>query len=255
MGKPATRFVVKRLNWAQLYSGEMRRRPGEVALASFDAREPADAECAKREAAFREAVNPFACGAAVHYWTHLDEPRLRDWLMDHGIDPPEPKKGKTDWAAWWKKGHKALGAEKRAAVWEVLDKVRFFAVREEPACPVGYAVVQVNWEYNDEFYDANAEEGEVMRVFRSRERAQADCDDSNDIARDIWADALADTLEEIDEYVDEDSDFAMFDMQSRLRRRLGLRPGDELPKGAGTFRTTDGVPFYEVIEVPLEGLE
>lgn len=255
MGKPATRFVVKRLNWAQRYTGDMRRRPGEVALMSFDAREAADAECARREAEFREAVNPFACGTAVHYWTHLDEPRLRDWLMDHGIDPPEPKKGKTEWAAWWKKNHKALGADKQAAVWEVLDKVRFFAVREEPATPVGYAVVQINWEYNDEFYDANAEEGEVIRVFRSRERAQSECDDSNDIARDIWHDALATTIAEIAEHVDDDSNFALFDMESRLRRQQGLRPGDTLKKGEGMFRTTAGVPFYEVIEVSLEGLK
>lgn len=256
MGKPATRFVVKRLNWAEDYGGKLRRQPGEVALASFDARDAADAECATREAHFRAAVNPFECGPAVHYWTHLDEPRLRDWLMDHGIDPPAAKSdGAANWPAWWKKNQKALGAAGRAAVWEALDKVRFFAVREEPAKPVGYAVVQINWEYNDEFYDAHAEQGEVLRVFRTRERAQAECDDSNDIARDAWADVIEDALEEIDEQLDGDSDFAMFDMRARLRRRRGLRPTDKLKRGEGQFRNTDGVPFYEVIEVELEGLE
>ena len=41
----------------------------------------------------------------------------------------------------------------------------------------------------------------------------------------------------------------------RLRRRRGLLPGEKLRTGEGIFRTTAGVPFYEVIEVSLEGLE
>ena len=117
MAEPQTRFVLKRLNWTDHYGGRRTRQPGEVALASFATFEEADAEWTKREADARKRINPFACGTAVHYWTYLDEPRLRDWLMDHGIDPPEAKKGgTTDWAAWWKTNHKKLGAEKRAAV-------------------------------------------------------------------------------------------------------------------------------------------
>ncbi|MBN9122294.1 MAG: hypothetical protein J0I06_24670 [Planctomycetes bacterium] len=253
MAKPATRFVVKRLNWMEWHSGRMARRPGEVAVASFATFDEAEAERARREGEYRERANPFECGRAVRNWTHLDEPRLRDWLMDHGVDPPEPKKdGAADWSAWWKQNQKKLGAEKRAAVWEALDKVRFFTVREEPARPVGYAVVVVNWEYNDEFYDANTEQGEVIRVFRTRERAEAECADNNDIARDVWAEALGDAEIELD---DEDEEFAMFDMRDRLRRRRGLLPGEKLKEGEGLFRTTANVPFYEVIEVSLEGLE
>ncbi len=256
MAEPATRFVVKRLNWAEQYGGKLLRRPGEVAVVSFATRDEADAECATREADCRKRVNPFVCGSAVHCWTHLDEPRLRDWLMDHGINPPKARKaGTANWAAWWKKNQKVLDDEKRAAVWEVLDKVRFFTVREEPAHPVGYAVVMVNWQYNDEYYNANADEGEVIQVFRTRERAEAECDDQNDIARDLWGDALAETIAEIDEQLDGDGDFAMFDMQDRLRQRRGLLPGEKLKKGEGLFKTTAGVPFYEVIEVSLEGLE
>lgn len=253
MGKSTTRFVVKRLNWAESYSGKLTRRPGEVAVLSFGTREAADAECAKREAEFRAAVNPFECGPAVHYWSHLDEPRLRDWLMDRGITPPDAKGKETNWSAWWKKNRKAFSDEQKTAVWEALDKVRFFAVREEPARAVGYAVVQINWEYNDEFYDAHAEQGEVLQVFRTRERAQADCDESNFIARDAWSDSIDSALEEI--ALDDEDEFSMFDMQDRLRRRRGMLPGAKLKKGEGRFRNTDGVPFYEVIEVELEGLE
>ena len=250
MAEPALRFVVKRLNWAERYGGKLFRRPGEVAVVSFATFEEADAERAKREDAYRTRVNPFECGGAVQYWTHLDEPRLRDWLMDHGIDPPSAKKdGTANWSAWWKKNQQALGAEKRAAVWEVLDKVRFFAVREEVVRPVGYAVVMINWEYNDETYDANIEEGEVMQVFRTRERAEEECEQMNDMTRDIWSG-------EVDDDVDEDDlEFGLFDMQYRLRRRRGLLPGEKLKKGEGVFNTAASALFYEVIEVSLEGLE
>jgi hypothetical protein len=253
MTAPGTRFVVKRFNWSERYNGRIRQ-PGEVAVASFATFEEADAERAKREEAVRTRINPFECGPAVQYRTHLDEPRLRDWLMDHGVTPPDPKAdGTTDWVGWWQKGQKKLGAEKRAAVWEALDKVRFFTVREEPVRPVGYAVVMVNWEYNDEFYDAHPEQGEVIQVFRTRERAEAECAEQNDMARDTWADALeADEIELDDE--DDEDEYAMFDMRDRIQRRRGLLPDEKLKKGEGLFRTTTGVPFYEVIEVALEGL-
>ena len=144
-------------------------------------------------------------------------------------------------------------AEKRAAVWEVLDKVRFFAVREEPVRPVGYAVVEINWEYNDEYYDADAEGGRLLKVYRSRERAEAECAARNEEARGVW-DFMDDTPVEYDDEGD-DFEFLAFDMEDRLRRRRGLLGNEKLKKGEGTFRNTDGVPFFEVIEVELEGLE
>lgn len=242
-----TRFVLKRLNWREHYGGELSREPGEVALASFDTFEAADAERAKREEARRKGLNPFECGAAVQYWSHLDEPRLRDWLNDRGIDPPA--KGAA-WADWWDKHHKKLSDTQRQAVWEALDKVQFFAVREEPARAVGYAVVGINWEYNDENYTAGAQGGDVVEVYRTRERAEEQCAAMNEDARDIWGG-------EIDEEDEEsfDDDMPMFDMEERVRRRRGLMAGDKLPKGEGTFNRIAEAPFYEVIEIALEGLE
>ena len=38
-------------------------------------------------------------------------------------------------------------------------------------------------------------------------------------------------------------------------RRRGLTGGQKLKKGEGRYRNTAGVPFFEVIEVELEGLE
>jgi hypothetical protein len=258
MAELGTRFVVKRLKWAEHYGGKRTRQPGEVAVKSFASFEEAEAERAKREEEYRKAVNPFDCGTAVHYWSHLDEPRLRDWLMDHGIDPPKPNKdGTTNWSDWWKKNQKKLGPERRAAVWEALDKVRFFAVREEPARPVGYAVVMVNWEYNDEYYDADPEGGALVQVYRSRERAEAECARQNGEARGDWSfvDEMMGEVE--DEELDDDEEFveAAFDMRERLCRRRGLVGDQKLAKGEGVFRSTAGVPFFEVIEVELEGLE
>lgn len=252
MGQPTTRFVVKRLNWVEEYRGQRSRRPGEVAVASFGTFEEADADRARRESERRDRVNPFECGTAVQYWTHLDEPRLRDWLMDHGIEPPKAKKGgPTNWPAWWKKHQKLLGAEKRASVWEALDKVRFFAVREEPVRPVGYAVVEINWEYNDTYYNADPEGGQLMTVYRTRERAEAVCAARNEETRGDWdfMDDLADDFES------DGHSFVSFDMEDRVRRRRGLLGNEKLKKGEGTFRDTKGAPFFEVIEVELEGLE
>jgi hypothetical protein len=254
MAESGTRFVVKRLKWAEQYDGKRTRQPGEVAVVSFPTFEEADAERAKREEEYRKSVNPFDCGPAVHYWSHLDEPRLRDWLMDHGITPPEPKKdGTTNWSDWWKKNQKKLGPEKRAAVWEILDKVRFFAVREEPVRPVGYAVIEINWEYNDEYFSADPEGGRLVKVYRNRERAEAESAARNEEARHHRGE-----VEDMFEYEDDDDeDFvdAAFDMEDRLIRRRGLIGDQKLKKGEGRYRNTNGVPFFEVTEVELEGLE
>jgi hypothetical protein len=250
--EPAVRYVVSRYRWWWWkWKAQYRRMPGAVAVASFATFAEADAERARREAESRAKVNPFTCGGAVHHWTHLDEPRLRDWLMDHGIDPPAAKNGTTDWAEWWKKNNKKLGAEKCAAVWEVLDKVRFYTVREQPVRPVGYAVVGVNWEYNDEYYDAHPESAHLVKVYRSRDRAEAECARQNEEARAEWAFMGEGEVEDFDP----ERGNPAFDMHDWLCRRRGLMGRADLKRGEGRYPTTAGVPFFEVIEVELEGLE
>ncbi|MCI0704223.1 MAG: hypothetical protein L0241_24460 [Planctomycetia bacterium] len=258
MAEPGTRFVLKRLNWYEHYDGGMVREGGEVSLSSFATFEEAEAERGKREEEIRKTINPFDCGKAVHYWSHLDEPRLRDWLMDHGIDPPSAgKNGKTNWAEWWKKTGKKLSSDKQLLVWEALDKVRFFVVREEPVRKVGYAVLGINWEYNDEFYDANSEGGHLVKVYRSRARAEEECAALNAEARDDWGFVDEFAEEYADEMEDDESeyDMAMFDMRDRLRRKRGLTSNQKLKKGEGLYNSIARVPFYEVIEVELEGIE
>jgi hypothetical protein len=248
---PATRFVVRRLRWYPGYGGGLTRLPGDTAVASFATNDEAVIDARRREEEARKQVNPFACGSALHYLTHLDEPRLRDWLMDAGIEPPEPKKdGKTNWAEWWKKQHRKLSAEQRAAVWEALDMVRFFTVAAEPARPVGYAVVQIGWSYNDEYYDADPEGGKLLKVFRSRQHAEEECERQNVRERASWGDIVGEFGTNVEE-----SDYGMFDMRDRIAFREGVLDAKQSRYGRSVFPHAAGVPFFEVVEVELEGLQ
>ncbi|HEY1191193.1 MAG TPA: hypothetical protein VGE74_26395 [Gemmata sp.] len=214
----------------------LRRSHGLARVSSFASFEEADAERSRLESLVRARVNPFQCGAAVHFWTHLGEPQLRDWLMDHGIEPPAVKKdGTTDWAAWWAAEHKRLGEEKRAAVWEALDKVRFYSVAARPARSVVYAVVKVGWEYNDERHVSYGDGGEVQTMYRRRASAEAACARLNVTERARWGDG------------------GMFDIQYRVeaRRDLFAEPSDNEGRREQLL-SPEEVPFYEVIELELE---
>jgi hypothetical protein len=258
---PQMRFVVKRLNWVRSYQGILKREPGEVRVASFATFDEANEDRNKRELQVRQNRNPFHCGNGVHMWTHLDELRLRDWLMDRGIDVPMPNnKNVIDWGTWWQKSGKKLTAEHKAIVWEALDKLRFFTVREEPVRPVGYAVLEVNWEYNDEYFDADSEGGNLVKVFRSRERAEAECANRNTVARRQWggfgrqfAELYANDESDDEEF--DPNDLPVFDMRKRLARKRGFGDDSTLKPREGYYASTAGVPFFEVIEVELEGLE
>ena len=229
MGKPATRFVVSRLRWWRDYTKNYRRSPGQVA---------ADADSWSREYRALAWVNPFTCGEAVHHWSSLDEPRLRDWLMDRGVTPPDAKAdGKTDWAAWWEMGRKKLSEEKRAAVWEALDKVRFYAVAERPVRSVVYAVVKIDWEYNDQWQVSYGDGGEVQTVYRRRASAEAACERLNAAERAAWR------------------GIDMFDVGFRLEARRDLF-AEPPPAGERGHRehilSHNEAPFYEVLELELE---
>jgi hypothetical protein len=51
---------------------------------------------------------------------------------------------------------------------------------------VAYAVVAVQWNYNDEWYYPGSEGGHVRVAYRSRERAAAECERLNAQARAQW---------------------------------------------------------------------
>jgi hypothetical protein len=103
-------FVVERLNWRpcegpvlSVLQGRRKvagwaRLPGSERVACFDDADKADADCCRREEEFRREVNPFSFDTALCYLTSLDEGRLRDWLLDAGLTPPQAS-GQAAWRA------------------------------------------------------------------------------------------------------------------------------------------------------------
>ena len=78
----------------------------------------------------------------------------------------------------WETEHKTLDeAVLRRGVRAVFaDPAKgFYTVAERPVRPVGYAVIEVEWRYNDEWYYPPTEGGRAVRVFRSRDRAEEEC--------------------------------------------------------------------------------
>jgi hypothetical protein len=156
--------------------------------------------------------------------------------MDHGIDPPEAKKDGTDWRGWWQQVRPTLGSEKETLVWEALDKLRFYNVTERPVRPVVFAVVKIEWHYNDEWNDTYSDGGEIQTVYRRRERATEECERLNAAERNRWGGG-------------------QFDLKYRLEKRQDLlaEPPIDTNDYGENLLSHDEAPFYEVIEVELEG--
>jgi hypothetical protein len=168
-------FVVERINWAP--KGDRRKSflllPGATRVACFDDADAAEADCRRREAEARAAANPFAYGGpALHYQTSFDEGRLRDWLLDAGLEPPG--KGGAAWRAWWDRHSPSMTELQRARVWQALDKIRFFRVVEGSARVV-FVVVEVHWAYNDQEFYRGADAVAPVQAYTSRDKAEAVC--------------------------------------------------------------------------------
>jgi hypothetical protein len=258
-----THFVVERLNWRRGRGDTFYRYPGQTRVASFATAAEAEAFRRAEEAKARNAVNPFAGTLAPPTdQTSMPEGVLCDWLLDHGIDPPaaDKKSGKRDWAKWWEKQSPRWTDAKRAAVWEPLDRVRFFRVSERPRRPLAYAVVQVVWGYNDEWFYPGAEGGQVQTLYRTRARAEAEAQRRNAEERENWAGVLGSD----DSPGYDPAGLNQFELEGRLlpgQDPFGpdpkpARAGEEDKEGDELFTfAPDEVPFYEVVEVELEGAE
>lgn len=177
-----------------------------------------------------------------------------DWLTDHGIESPKATKKKgRDWEAWWQKIAKKWNDEQRAAVWDRLDRVTFYRVSERPKRPVVYAVVEVIWGYNDEWFYPGSEGGETQTVYRSREKAEKEAARLNKDEREEWTEAIQDHGLGY-----EPAGLNQFDIEERLLP--GQDPFD--PPMESSFIDTEGdefhtltpdqVAFYEVVELELE---
>jgi hypothetical protein len=241
------RYVVHRLNWRRTPAGFVRL-PGEIPVASFDTFEAAEAERRAREQTAQKAVNPFAAGLAPYEQTSMPPGVFRDWLLDAGIDPPQRFNDPSAWGKWWDAEAPGWTADQTATVWEALDKARFFRVVERPKRAVGYAVVEVVWGYNDEWYYSDGEGGTLIAVYRNRKRAEAVCAERNEQARREWADMVGEGPD--DEY----GGFEVADREEASADPFADADGRPSDEDEGEdLRKTSEVPFYEVIEVELEG--
>lgn len=173
-----TRFAVYRTHWTQ-DDQFLRRSPRADRVADFPTLLAAAADRGRREADARAAAgNPFRHGGpSLFYQTSLPGPVLYDWVLDRGIDPPAagPDAPHAAWVEWWDGFGHHLTPDQQAGVWEALDKLRFFDVREVSSAKL-YVVVEINWTWNDQPYlDADSEGGTAVAAYRDRTKAEARC--------------------------------------------------------------------------------
>lgn len=177
-------WIVRRFNWKCCHDGkQLRQAPGEHRVAWFGTEADAVAECRRREQSVRERVNPFHCGPAFHYLSTFPEYAFRDWLLDADITPPDGT-GLNAWADWWE--WPPFGPSARAKVWEGLNRVRFHDVIARRPSEVAYAVVQVLWDYLDDFFSPGDEGGRVTTIYRTRQRAEEEAAKLSETARQRW---------------------------------------------------------------------
>ncbi|MBY0460728.1 MAG: hypothetical protein K2V38_25700 [Gemmataceae bacterium] len=240
-------YAIRRLNWRRTHYGIVRM-PGFTPFGTMPTIEEAEEDCGRREAEVRARVgNPFICGPTHAARSRLPEPIFEDWLRDAGIEPRQP--GQTqpvNWVGWWPQAHKGLSAEQVAHVWAGLDRVRFFEVVARPENRIGYAVVRIEWEYNDNWMEPGDEGGTPLRVFRR------------------WT--AAEEYRQVLEGFEHRWRAPQPDSESGGRRYETTRWTDEdsWPLGApreglmhyqyATFAHGGEAPFYEVVEIELPDL-
>lgn len=170
------RYTVRRVGWFQPPHGDpyTRRLPNAEPVAQFDTFDGAEAHRRELEAAARAGENPFRFGgASVFFQSSLDGPRLHDWLMDAGIDPPASELRHGDWRAWWDAFAHTWNRDQLAHAWAAFDKVRFFDIAEQPT-DAAHLLLLISWSRDGTSVLAAATEGgQVIGAFRSAESAEA----------------------------------------------------------------------------------
>ena len=149
-------------------------------VATFAHYEGALADCRRREEETRWPTNPFRYGHTMFYRSSLDAPRLHDWLLDHGIEPPvrtdERDPTPLEWEEWWSQNIGTFSDTENAAVWEAINKVRFFDVVDEPARTKAYVIVQIQFTADDlNFVEADPEGGRISFAFYEKTKADSHC--------------------------------------------------------------------------------
>jgi hypothetical protein len=249
---PQLQYVVERFNWRRRDKKTFHRFPGFTRVASFDTKEDAEQFYRAEEAKARAVVNPFSGTLAPPTeQTDLPEAVLYDWYLERGFEPriKDQKTGKYDWATWWNQNSQSWTPEQMLQAWEPLHRIQFYRIIEGPKRAVGYALVQINWGYNDEWYYPEEEGGTITKVFRTLEKAEQERDLQNRTSMAEWQEIAAD-------FGYEEAGANQFELNFRLLP--GTTPFDPPIQSAneefGTFSAAE-VPFWEIIEIELEGLK
>jgi hypothetical protein len=232
------RYVLCRLDWRMHRHGDHKdcwtRSPGQKDLESFDTFEAAEVVRARNEAIARKRVNPFKCGAGFAELTHFMEAPFRDWLMDHEIPPPTGEK-LQDWRTWWDANHKSWSAPQLQTIWQALNKLQFYIVEERPKRNLVYALMEIQWEYNDDTYDATSVPTGI-KVYRTRKRAEIALREATDQMRTSGRWTLA-----------------HFEMKSLETQEEDPFLEDWKPrKSDGLQASVETAPFFEIVEIELE---
>jgi hypothetical protein len=189
------RYIVRRFNWRflqQTADGSWYvRLPGATLVAAFDSPDDAETYRWEREQAIRRRVNPFRCGTDLTDLTHLPAYAFKDYLLDDDVRPAKGDSfAQVRWDKWWDRNACLWNEDRRQRVWDVLDRVRFFEVSEQPIGVLNVAVEPVfpnSLGFGDR--PRRSEGGRPRRGFGSREDAVAYCelldDDIRATTRDL----------------------------------------------------------------------
>jgi hypothetical protein len=160
---PAPRYVVQKVYWhyADRSIPYVESEPGGAGFpqAVYADRAAADAACRDLDLKGREdAGNPFLHGRGVGRsypsladYTSTPTGEFLDWLQAEGIPPPVGQREAWElyekapagrrrfspeshgaWWSWWEDNSGRWPPDRRARVWDKLDRVRFYEVVEVP---------------------------------------------------------------------------------------------------------------------------
>jgi len=198
-----SRYTVRRLDWYQPPHGDPYTRclPTAELVAAFDTFDEANAHRWALETDARAGENPFRFGGgSVFFQSSLDGPRLHDWLMDAGIDPPASELRHHDWRAWWDAFAHTWSDEQRAHAWAAFDKVRFFDVTEDGSDESLHLIQEIRYVDRSSWFpvetfdgahdidpayawalpgEADPEGGYPLRAYRTTRRVSAACEELN----------------------------------------------------------------------------
>ena len=172
-------YTVRKLGWYQPPHGDpyTRRLPTAAPVAAFDNFDEAEMHRRELEAESRSGENPFRFGGgSIFFQSSLDGPRLHDWLMDAGIEPPSSELRHSDWRVWWDAFAHTWSEHQLAHAWAAFDKVRFFDV-SEAASVAAHVLTEIVWgrlERDWNAVTAGTEGGRLIRVYRREKAAEAD---------------------------------------------------------------------------------